>query len=97
MDPESPTQSSHSDSQQLPSQSFSAPSWSETGNKPDTAHYLAMESTKYPSQWTESRPSRSIITTLRISQRNRDDIEPNNLQTDFTERDKTNKEKTQGG
>ncbi|XP_077068195.1 homeobox protein Hox-B10a [Siphateles boraxobius] len=95
MNPESPTQSSHSDSQQLPSQSFSAPSWSETDNKPDTAHYLAMESTKYPSQWTESRTSRSIITTLRISQRSRDDTEPDNLQTDFTEQDKTNKEKTQ--
>ncbi|XP_067237724.1 homeobox protein Hox-B10a [Chanodichthys erythropterus] len=93
-DPESPTLSSHSDSQQLHSLSFSAPSCSETDNKPD-AHYLAMESTKYPSQWSESRTSRSIITTLRISQRNTDDIEPKNLQTDFTESDKTQREKTQ--
>ncbi|XP_067316555.1 homeobox protein Hox-B10a [Pseudorasbora parva] len=93
-DPESPTQSSHSDSQQLHSQPFSAPPCSETDNKPDS-HYLAMESTKYPSQWSESRTGRSLITTLRISQRNRDDIEPNNLQTDFTECDKTRREKTQ--
>nr|Q9PWL7.2 RecName: Full=Homeobox protein Hox-B10a; Short=Hox-B10 [Danio rerio]AAI63689.1 Homeo box B10a [Danio rerio] len=92
-DPESPSLSSHSDSQHLHSLSLSAPC-SETDNKHDM-QYLAMESTKYPSQWSESRTNRSIITTLSISQRSKDDIEPNNLQTDFTRGDKTPREKTQ--
>lgn len=95
-DPESPSLSSHSDSQHLHSLSLSAPPCSETDNKTET-HYLAMESTKYPSQWSESRTSKGIITTLSISQRSKDDIEPNNLQTDFTRSDKTHREKTQGG
>ncbi|RXN25404.1 homeobox Hox-B10a-like protein [Labeo rohita] len=95
MDPESPSHSSQSNSQKLHSLSFSAPSCSETDNKPET-HYLPMESTKYPSQWSESRTNGSIITTLSISQRSRDDTEPNNLQTDFTGSDKTHRERTQG-
>lgn len=94
MDPESPSHSSHSDSQQLHSLSFSAPSCSETDNKPFT-HYLTMESTKSPSQWSESRTKGSIITTLSISQRSRDDTEPNNLQTDFPRSDKTHRKGTQ--
>ncbi|XP_073689601.1 homeobox protein Hox-B10a [Garra rufa] len=93
-DPESPSHSSHSDSQKLHSLSFSAPPCSETDNKPET-HYLTMESTKYPSQWSESRTNGSIITTLSISQRSRDDTEPNNPQTDFTGSDKTHRERTQ--
>ncbi|KTG33913.1 hypothetical protein cypCar_00039866 [Cyprinus carpio] len=93
-DPESPSHSSHSDTQQLHSLSFSAPSCSETDIKPDT-HYLTTESTKYPSKWSECRTNGSIITTLSISQRSRDDTEPNTLQTDFTGNDKTHRERTQ--
>uniref|UniRef100_A0A8C1S260 Homeobox B10a n=1 Tax=Cyprinus carpio TaxID=7962 RepID=A0A8C1S260_CYPCA len=93
-DPASPSHSSHSDSQHLHSLSFSAPSCSETDIKPDT-HYLTMESTKYPSKWSECRTNGSIITTLSISQRSRDDTEPNTLQTDFTGNDKTHRERTQ--
>ncbi|XP_052398967.1 homeobox protein Hox-B10a-like [Carassius gibelio] len=89
-DPESPSHSSHSDSQQLHSLSFSAPSCSETDSKPET-HCLTLESTKYPSQWSGSRTNGSIITTLSISQRSRDDTEPNTLQTD----EKTHRERTQ--
>ncbi|XP_016379386.1 homeobox protein Hox-B10a-like [Sinocyclocheilus rhinocerous] len=93
-DPESTSLSSHSDSQQLHSLSFSALSRSETDNKPDT-HYLTMESTKYPSQWSERKTNGSIITTLSISQRSRDDTQPNTLQTDFTGNDITHRERTQ--
>ncbi len=95
-DPESPSHSSQSDSQQLHSLSFSAPSCSETVNKSNT-RYLRTESTKYPSQWSESRTNGSIITTLSICQRSRDDTEPNDLQTDFTGSDKTHRKGTQGG
>ncbi|XP_043081405.1 homeobox protein Hox-B10a [Puntigrus tetrazona] len=93
-DPESPSHSSHSDSQRLHGLSRSAPFRSESDNKPD-ARYLPTESTKYSSQWSESRTNGSIITTLSISQRSRDDTEPNNVQADFPGSDKTHRKGTQ--